>query len=336
MSTVADPAPITSGASRRVRALVPGLAVVVAITAGAFALKLLVPAITPQLWGVVLGVATIPYVRDARACEPGLAFAGRRILRAGVAMLGLTITLAAFDRVGARGVLIGVATLVLTIGATLLAGRRLGVSPQRSLLIGAGTGICGASAVAAVGSATRAERSDIAYALATVTMFGSAAMVALPALILGPVQLSDAGAGIWIGASVHEVGQVAGAGAAVSDTVLQTATIEKLVRVLMLAPTVAAIGLWQGRSTGGGGRVPAFILAFAGFVVLRTVVPLPGAAVDAARLASAAMLTAGLAALATRMSLRELRAAGTRPLLLGLVASIVAASASFGLITLTG
>jgi uncharacterized integral membrane protein (TIGR00698 family) len=244
-------------------------------------------------------------------------------------LLGLSIALGDLASLGLTGLAIAAGTLVATLLATHLLAPRLGVEPRLALLIGAGSAICGASAIAALQPVARAREADVGYAVATVTIFGTAAMLLVP--IVGPLLGLDADAtGVWAGASIHEVAQVAGAGAAISAGALKLATLTKLARVALLAPTVAVAG--RRSATQVRAIVPPFLLAFLACVLLRSALPLPHDALAAAHTASGLLLAAGLAALGLRLDVGALRAAGPRPLLLGLAASLVASGVALALV----
>jgi len=208
-------------------------------------------------------------------------------------------------------------------------GRWLRLPRDLTLLVAAGSSICGASAIAGMNSVTRADKEHVAYAVATVTLFGTLAMLLVPVVGTDVLGLSAIQTGLWAGASIHEVGQVTAAGAAVSVTALKAATLIKLARVVLLGPTVAFVGaLRPGRTPGTAPRirVPGFVLAFLVLVAVRSVAPVPDQLVVAATALSTSLLAAGLAALGLQIHVGALRAAGWRPLAVGLAAWLTAAT----------
>lgn len=301
-----------------------GLLTVGLIVAAGFACSRVVPSVGPALWAVAFGMLLAPLARSRPANSAGVRVAATHLLRSGVALLGLSISLGELAEVGLSGIAAAMATVVSTMALTVWLGRRLGVDGGLAILIAAGTAICGASAIIAVNVATRARDEHIGYAVATVTMFGTAAMLLLPWLS-GLIGLSEHEAGMWAGASVHEVAQAAAAGAVISGSALKVATLVKLSRVVMLAAVVAAVSARSGDGTSAKPRIPGFVIGFVALVIVRSVVPLPGEVLQAAALTSSVLLAAGLAALGLGMRVSALRGAGSRPLLLGLAASGVAA-----------
>jgi uncharacterized integral membrane protein (TIGR00698 family) len=191
-------------------------------------------------------------------------------------------------------------------------------------LIGTGTGICGASAIVAANQVVRGKQEDVTYALAIITLCGTAALVIYPEI--GPlIGLSARSYGLWAGSSIHEVVQAVGAAAAGGPTAVAVGTITKLARVVMLAPAVLGLGLWIRRGESSGGvktPVPWFAFGFLALVVIGSTGVVPKLAVDASRWLVPLMMAAAVAALGLNTELRALHAKGLRPLLLGVGASV--------------
>ena len=296
-----------------------GLAVVAAVVGAAFAVTGLVPGISPLLWAMALGLLLAPLARRATGTEAGVDIAARSLLRAGVALLGLRIALGDLASLGVSGVVLAAGTLAVTFGFTVWLGRRLGVARGATLLIAAGCSICGAAAIAATRSVTDASDDDAGRAVAAVGVLGTIAMLLVPVLGTRVLGLGDERTGMWAGASIHEVAQVTAAGAAISVAALKTATLVKLVRVVLLVPTVAIAG--RGRAAM---PVPPFVLAFLALVLVRTAVPLPQELLDGAAIASLVLLAAGMGGLGLQIRPRALVAGGARPLLLAVGATACA------------
>ena len=288
----------TTGAPSRPGALlglgVAGLGLLVALLAHRF-----VPAVGVLTWSVGLGVAAANLGLLPDTVSRSLARVTRRLLRVGIVLLGFSVSFAA---VGALGLpLLGViaGSLVATLLFTTWLGRRLGLSPSRALLLGTGTAICGASAIAAMEGTAEADEEDVTVSIAMVTLFGSLALVLLP-LLQGPLGLTDLQFGIWTGASVHEVGQVVAAASPAGAAVVATAVVVKLTRVLMLAPvvaTVSALRRLRGPATSGAKRppiVPLFVLGFIACAAVRSTEVVPAEALTWITHAQVAALGAAL------------------------------------------
>jgi uncharacterized integral membrane protein (TIGR00698 family) len=221
------------------------------------------------------------------------------------------------------------AVVVLGIAGTLGLARALGVPPERALLVGCGFSICGAAAVAAVEGVRDSEDEDVATAVSLVVVFGSASMLALPALAtlagLGPVA-----AGAWAGASVHEVGQVVVAGGLLGAAALPVAVAVKLGRVLMLAPVLAVLSYRSRRAAGPAPAhrpplVPGFVVAFVLLAAARSAVPLPAGALAVAGWVQAAALAAAMFALGCALDVAALRRTGAPLLALAAGATVLVA-----------
>lgn len=324
-------------------ALVPGLALTGGIVAVAFALRLWPPLqiLSPMILAILIGMALHNILGTPALAKPGVTFALRRILRAAIVLLGLQLTAAQIVEVGAAGV----AVIVLTLGATFLftvqLGRLLGVEAKLAQLIAAGTSICGASAVIATNTVTRAPDEDVAYAVACVTVFGSIAMFLYP-LLPGVLDLAPRAYGLWAGASIHEVAQVVAAAYQDGQAAGEFGTIAKLTRVMMLAPVVLGLGLLARR--GGGGReagaarppAPWFVLGFIAMIGLNSLITLPAELKAGLVTLTTVLLSMALAAMGLETDIARLRAKGLRPLLLGLAAFAFVASFSLMLVKTIG
>ncbi|HEY8578434.1 MAG TPA: putative sulfate exporter family transporter, partial [Beijerinckiaceae bacterium] len=199
-------------------------------------------------------------------------------------------------------------------------GRLLGVEPGLSELIASGTAICGASAIVATNSVTRAPQEDVIYSVACVTFFGTLAMFALPALYQ-PLALSAQEYGLWAGGSIHEVAQVVAAGFQVGQAEGETAMVSKLLRVAAMAPMILWLGAARrGKSDGPAPPIPWFVVGFAAVIILNSALDVPAAVRQGAQLLTVFLLTMSLAALGLETDLRKLRLKGPRPLALGAAA----------------
>lgn len=340
------------------RSLLPGLG----MTGGAVVLSLLAAANATVVSALVVAVVLGVLVRNAGllrpAVVPGVAWAATRLLRAGVVLLGLQLSVPAVLDLGGGGLLVILGTVAATFTATLLLGRVLQVPRVMTLLVATGFAICGAAAVAAMSAVADPEgehEDDTATAIALVTLFGSVALVVLP-LLVPVVGFGDREAGLWIGASIHEVAQVVAAGSAVSAAALAAATVTKLGRVVLLAPLVAGAGVVLrarqgvvvgGRATGRSvadaapatRRPPVLPLFVAGFllaVLVRSTGLVPDTVLDVVKVITTVLLTGAMFGLGTGVHLRVLVRTGGRAAALGAGSTVVAAVVAWGLVALVG
>lgn len=309
----------------------PGLGLAALVAAAAMGLQRAsgLAALSPLVLALVIGALIRNLAGPIPAAAPGLGFAMKRVLRAAIVLLGFKLTLAQLAAIGLPGVVIVTLTLSATFLFTKLMARELGVEPRLGELIAAGTSVCGASAVIACNTVTRGSDEDVAYAIACVTIFGTASMVLMP-LLAGPLGLGAQAYGIWVGASVHEVAQVAGAAFAQGEVAGQAGTVAKLSRVVLLAPLILILGRFaaarargEGAEGPGTGRAPTpwFVFGFLGVVALNSLgAPLPETLRGGLATTTDLMLTLALAAMGLETDIRRLRLKGLRPLALGALA----------------
>ena len=314
------------------RFAIPGLALAALAAAIGLGVHGLAPGVPTVLVAIALGVLLANTVGTPVWADAGLVMASGPLLRLGIVLLGFELVFQETLRLGARGLAIVVGVVLATFFGTLWAGRRLGVSSGLSLLVATGFSICGISAIAAARDVTGADEEEAAYAIALVTLCGTLAIVLLPAL-QGVLGLDDRAYGAWVGASVHDVGQVVATSSAVGGVAVATAIVVKLTRVLLLGPLVAWIA-WSQRGLGVSRRQlvpPLFVLGFLGAALLRSSDAVPTGLLEAIGDVKVALLAVALFAVGARVELRRLLAVGTRPLLLGFASwAIVAAVAYAG------
>jgi uncharacterized integral membrane protein (TIGR00698 family) len=319
-------------------ALLPGIILTAVIAGLAVALRQLpvISVLSPLILAIVIGAAIRNTCGMPFASQAGVTFSGRRLLRVAIVLLGLQLSFTQVLEVGFRGLL---ALAVIVLGTVLFSrwcGRRLGVSPQLSDLIAAGTAICGASAVLAMNTVTAASDEDAAYAVASVTIFGTIAMFAYPTLF-HLLSMSDSTYGFWVGASVHEVAQVVAAAFQVDEAAGKFATIVKLTRVMMLAPVVLGIGALAFKPTSSPEEerrmppLPWFVVGFACAVGVNSVVTITPSVRVWLIIATTWLLTMALGGLGLEIHAGKLKAQGLRPLLLGFISTLFIAVLSYAL-----
>nr|WP_315797957.1 YeiH family protein [Bradyrhizobium sp. SZCCHNRI3043] len=322
----------------------PGLALSAALAACAFGLRL-VPGLglfSPMILAIVAGMALHNVIGTPARAKPGVAFSMSRVLRLAIILLGLQLTAAQIVEVGARGLVVIALSLTGTFLFTVWMGRLLGVDRKLAELIAAGTSICGASAVIATNTVTRAHDEDVAYAVACVTVFGSIAMFIYP-LLPALLHLDAHAFGLWSGASIHEIAQVVAAAFQQGQQAGEFGTIAKLARVMLLAPVVLTLGLLATRRARHGGEtrsnaqppLPWFVFGFIALVGLNSVISIPAEMKTVIVTATTFLLSMALAAMGLETDFAKLKAKGLRPLALGLLAFLFIAGFSLALVKLT-
>lgn len=300
--------------------LFPGLAAVavVALAAQFLSEHYGAPA---MLMAILIGLA-LNFLSEAPRARPGIDAAARTLLRLGVALLGLKIGAETLGAMEVKGIVLILAAVPLTIGAGLLGARLLNEPLRFGFLTGGAVAICGASAAMAIGALLPADARrdrDIAFAVIVVTVLSTLAMIFYPVLARG-LGLDPGLTGLLLGATIHDVAQVVGAGFSVSAEVGELSTVYKLLRVMMLAPVVIVAAIVLRRAGGPGGSrpplVPAFVLAFIAMSALSFAGVVPGAVTSAADPVIRALLLMAVAAVGIRTHLPSLMEVGARAMVL--------------------
>ncbi|WJY01681.1 YeiH family protein [Curtobacterium sp. SP.BCp] len=340
------PAPLAT-----LRPALPGIVVALAVGIVATVVGTLVPVVGGPVPAVVLGVLVGWLVRRRTEGElgnlaPGVKFASSRVLQAAVVLLGAQLSIGAVLRIGAETLPVMLTTLVVCLVGAWLLGRALRVSSTLRTLIGVGTGICGASAIAAVTPVIGAVGADVAYAMSTIFLCNIAAVFLFP-LLGHALGLSQHAFGVFAGTAVNDTSSVVATATVYGRQATDTAVVVKLVRTLMIIPIViglaglearrtartqAAVGDAAGRA--GGVRVfrlvPWFLIGFLVVVLLRTVGVLPAAAAPGFASVATFLITVALAAIGVSTDFGALRRAGFRPMVLGIVLWALVAGTSLG------
>lgn len=320
--------------------LVPGIAFCAAIAATAIALRFIpgAAAFSPMVVAFVVGIAVSALIGTNEIIKAGVKFTAKSLLRIGVALLGLQLTVYQLVDLGGRTLIIVVAVLIATFLFTKWIGRVLGVDHALAELLAAGTSICGASAIIATNAVTRARDQDVGYAVACVSLFGTLSMVLYP-LLFGVLHLDVRTYGLWAGASVHEVAQVVAAAFQVDPAAGKIAVPVKLARVAMLAPLVLTLGSLRFRDRKAGAAqiqllqiFPLFMLGFVLLVALNSIIAIPDHWQFWIAQVTTFLLTMSLAAIGLETSIRDLRHKGIRPMVLTGIASLFIAVLSLTLI----
>lgn len=273
---------------------------------------------------------------EAPGAESALHFCQRHALRLGIILFGFNLS---FQQVAALGwqvlatdvlVIVSVLTLGISVGT-----RILGMSRELAVLTSVGSAVCGAAAIMAADSVTRAREQDVAVAVASVVLFGTLAMFSYPT-IYAISGLDQSIFGVYIGSTVHEVAQAVAAGESIGEEAMRSALVAKLVRVILLAPVVLSLGAILFRDRRSGGKVaalpvPWFVLGFVLAAGVNSLVVLPAAVLNILQMASQLLLALGMAALGIKTRWRSIRAAGAGPILLSLLLFVLLLGGGFAL-----
>ncbi len=272
-----------------------------------------------MLMALLLGMAFTFLAEPDAPTAQGIEFASKKLLRFGVALLGLGITVQQIASAGISVLLLTLGGVALTIGAGVALARISGRTVPFGLLTGGAVAICGASAALAISSVLPKDdpnrERDTVFTVIAVTALSTVAMIVYP-IIGESLGLSDHAMGVFFGATIHDVAQVVGAGYSVSEEAGATATFVKLLRVAMLVPLVVSLSLVFARQPGSGAQgklpIPFFVLGFAALVLIGSANVIPESVVALLLDLSRWCLITAIAALGMKTSLKKLGDVGAR------------------------
>jgi uncharacterized integral membrane protein (TIGR00698 family) len=320
-----------TSARHRVPPKAAGLAAAVVIGVFATLVGTRVPVIGAPVFAVAAGVLLSA---PARRSAWNLDVAKGPVLQLSVVLLGAQLSLGQVVSVGAGSLPVMLGTLGVCLLLAGLVGRKLGVPRDLRTLIGVGTGICGASAIAATTPAIRAKSNDVAYAISTIFLFNVAAVLMFP-LLGHALGLSQHAFGLFAGTAVNDTSSVVAAAGAFGPAAVQYAVVVKLVRTLMIIPVVLVLSALTSRERSGlraaVSLVPWFLVAFVAVAGLHSAGLIPVAAQGFLHSVALLFIAVALAAVGLSTDVAALRRAGARPLLLGLILWVAVSVTSLGL-----
>jgi uncharacterized integral membrane protein (TIGR00698 family) len=362
------PLPRTPGLRHRAAKIAPGLGIAVALAVVATVIGKNVPVVGSAVPGAVIG-ALIAIVRKPGArFAPGLKWASSFVLQCSVVVLGTQLSIGAAARAGLASLPVMLGTLVVCLLAAYVYGRVLGVVGDLRTLIGVGTGICGASAIAAVSPVIEATGTDIGYAVSTIFLFNITAVLVFP-LLGHALGMSQHSFGLFAGTAVNDTSSVVATATTYGSSAAEYAVVVKLVRTLMIIPICIGLAWLTDRkkaaaavpAAGGAGAagvavegagapvagrrmsprrvlrlVPWFLIGFVVAALVNTAGGVPSGAHGALSDVSLFFVAVALSAIGLSTDVAALRRAGAKPVLLGLLLWITVAGTSLGLQSLTG
>ncbi|MGB9110197.1 MAG: putative sulfate exporter family transporter [Telluria sp.] len=275
-----------------------------------------------MLFALLLGMA-LHFLASEGACKPGIEFTARTVLRLGVALLGLRLTLGQMAALGVKPVVMVVIVVVVTILLSIFVAGLLGFNRLFGLLTGGATAICGASAALALAAALpqhpQKERA-VLFTVIGVSALSTLAMITYP-MVARVFGLSPQEAGLFLGGTIHDVAQVVGAGYSMSRETGDAATVVKLMRVAMLLPVILSASMVtraQGKETGGvrPPLLPWFAVAFFVLACVNSTGWIPAAVQGAGNDMSRWCLLVAISALGMKTQLKELASVGIKPIAL--------------------
>ncbi len=324
----------------------PGMLVCLAIATAAWFLGKGVPTVGAAVFAILVGIvlaSIFPRILQlpiaGQALEAGVKLTSKKLLQYSIILLGFEMNLFQVIKAGGLSLYVMLFTLVAVFLAAVLGGKALGLAGNTKTLIGVGTAICGGSAIAATAPVIHADEDEISQAISTIFLFNILAVFLFP--LLGHwMGMDQATFGIWAGTAINDTSSVVAAGSAFGTEALQTATIVKLTRTLMIVPITLGLSVYMARKrkqdeTGGGFRLlkvfPWFVLLFVAASIVSTFVLFPLGFGPLAKFLTQVgkfMIVMAMAAIGLNTNLKKLFANGVRPIFLGCICWVTVAVVS--------
>lgn len=339
----ADSAP-TESMPTKIVALAPGILLCCVVAGVAVLISQFIPWAGTALPAIVIGVVLAVTWKPGARWAGGVKFSSKFILQLAVVLMGAQLSLAAIATVGARTLPILLASLLVAWLGTVVFGRILRIPRRERTLIGVGTAICGASAIAAISPIIKAKSSEVAYAIATIFAFNVAAILIFPLIghLMGMPAETFA---VFAGTAVNDTSSVAATTSIYAPAVLGIAITVKLVRTLAIIPISIFLAVGEAKRDASGQRltprrvfsfIPWFLFGFLAVAALNTLVSFPDQLISTLTLIGSLCITVAMAGIGITTNVQALRSAGWRPLLFGAILWALVIGASLATITLIG
>ena len=302
-----------------------GIAVPAWVLGGAYRL------VGGPVFAILAGMLAATLLTLPAGLTPGLRFTSKKILQLSIILIGFSMNLSQIFSMGSRSLLLILAVILTAFGTAYALRYLMKTEENVSILIGVGTAICGGSAIAATAPVIRADDREIASAISTIFLFNIMAVLLFPTLghLLG---MTDTAFGLWAGTAINDTSSVVAAGQIWSEEALQTATVVKLVRTLMIIPTVLVLGMMQTKKMAFriASVFPWFVLLFLAASLLTTTNVMPAGGARLLAQTGRFLIVTAMAAIGLNTNLKQLTAGGMRPILLGLGCWVAVAFISLG------
>ncbi|RNF39720.1 YeiH family protein [Planococcus salinus] len=322
---------------------IPGLLMVFIIAYISQSVGKDIPLLGSTVTAILLGVLIRNFIGMPTVFSPGIQYSLKSVLKLAIILLGTSLNLVQVFTIGSQSIVVISAVVILGIILTIGIGRWMGLSGNIPALIGVGTAICGATAIAAISPIMKSKEEETAFAITTIFIFNIIAVILYP--IIGVLTgMNDEVFGMWAGAAIHDTSSVVAASFAYSDEAGGIATVVKLTRTLFLIPLALLIGIYiSSRASKEGGTLsgvkiskifPWFLLGFLAMSVLNTLGMFSESAVQNITQTSKFMILMAMASVGLGVNFKQIKEIGLKPIYLGLIASLIVALVSILIIYL--
>ncbi len=308
------------------RTKLPGIVLAVGLGLAAIFLSGLTPSfLNSYLLALLVGMILAPFVNKLPQLSAGISLSSAKMLEWSVVLLAFSIDYKAIGAIGAKDFAVIIMVVLVVLLATYYLSKMLSCPGKTGWLVGFGTAICGSSAIAALAPKIKANKEDVAISLASVNLLGSLVMVLLP-FVFEFYPLLEKEMAFLIGASLHSVGNVAGAGFSVSEEVGQLALVYKMARVALLSPALLFMVWLDSRKSNEQKfrfQLPWYLIVFIAVSIIVSFFPLPALLLKWSETIGKFILTIAMAAIGLKVDVFRLLKAGQRGLVFALVIFIL-------------
>lgn len=299
------------------------------------------PLIGGAVIAIIIGVLMRQFLVVPEQFYPGIGFTLKKLLKLAIILLGFSFSFLKIFQIGVNTVIAVLIAVILGIGLTYFIGKLFKLKGNIPLLISLGTGICGATAIATAGPILKAKDEDIVYAINTIFAFNVLAVLIYP--IIGHLlSMPDSMFGAWAGTAIHDTSSVVAAGYSYSTEAGDASVIIKLIRTLMLVPVAVLLSIFisiQNKTLNSNQKkvkmskvFPFFILFFAGASAINTIFSLPSSFIEPTTFIAKFVILMVMASVGLGTDLKKIKSVGIRPLVVGLISSIIMGAVSLLLI----
>ncbi|WP_246942938.1 YeiH family protein [Bacillus pinisoli] len=322
------------------RDILPGVGLVTLIGFLANSIGREFPLIGGAVFSIIIGLLVRNFLVVPFTFNRGIDYTLKKLLKVAIILLGFGFSFTSFVSMGFSFFLITLLSVVIGIFFTFFIARLAGLQGNIPLLVGLGTGICGATAIATTAPIVRAKEEEMAYAINTIFLFNIVAVLVYP-LIGRLIELSDLQLGVWVGAAIHDTSSVVAAGYAYSHEAGDTSVAIKLIRTLALVPVAVILSFYLSYQARKSSTIiqekvniskifPYFILAFVGAAMINTLFLLPVSFVETTTSVAKFLIVMVMASVGLGTDVKKIKSIGIRPLLVGFISSVI-----LGLVSLT-
>lgn len=288
--------------------------------------------------GLVGGIIIGNFFNLPNQFDSGIKFTGSKFLEFSILFLAFDINISNIKNIGIESFLYVIGIVVIVLFSTIFLNKRLKCPGSSGFLVGFGTAICGSSAIAALAPSVSKNKEDVGISLAVVNLIGTIGMLTLP-FLLRALNFDSEQTGIFLGASLHSVGNVAGAAYGISEEVGKTAITIKLARVALLPIGIVVLSLFINNSNKQSWKqhlnLPYYLWGFIGISILVSVFQIPGNLISRFEYVGKVILTIAMTAIGMRVGFRNLFLSGKKAIIFGLLIFFIQLVALFTLVTLS-